>query len=937
MLKSHKKFILLVFFFLAFNGSWLHAQTAKEARQMANAALSKGDFESAIEYLQLLIQYLGESKKDTTIRLMEPIYYKLGVAFFFTANFDEAEKAFNVYLKKYPKGVNGPEASLYIADSIRFRGKIDKAYDAYRSALKAHEHRYSKDQITDIYCAMVRCKIAKDKWDETIPLVKNIFEVSPDAERRDWAATIGTIAYLKEMEVEKVFKMVPILLKRDSFASRSVALNMAALEAGDALFAEEMYREALWFYRLIYSHDMLSINASRFLNKLEQTAERLKNRPDALRALMRLQERIGETEAEIKALESIENYDIELYSRIAKAYMEISRFREARELYLYLNEETEGELSDECLYLAFRCSLNLRPLDKAFVIGHTYMEKYPSGEYFDPLTLAMGQIYALLEDWPMVIKHFKKTLEIKPQHADSAECKFLIAYSSFMEEDYDQTIHWLTNMNKEHPGNPRHMDSLYWLGMAKMFKKDYKGSAAEFDDLMESYPGSQYVEDSKFRRAVCDFGLNKMKETETRLNEFVAAYPNSKLTGEAYMMLGDVAGFFAELPKAVKMYQEVANHEINIELYNYAMFRCGEILFKNELKYDKNQKKLVIDYDEVINHFEKYTRENRFGSNIPQAVFYIGRSLWNKGEKSGALERYVDAIKEFGNDVRAVGIDMILEEWIGKVNSLQDQGLKERTWTAMKTAIEEAEKENKKVLSLRFKRALLYQDNINSEAKKKIIKEIVQTKNIPLSGPSTLELIMDEAIKLKNFELANEAANAIVENFTETDYALSARMFLAKEAAKNKDYKTALKHLGVIREVFASDIQAAEALAMMGDIYLEQKKYKEADECYKAIVAVREWKGKFWPRALYGRGICASGMRKYDQASAYFERIYLMYSFYKNWSAKAYLERSKCLAKLREYKKAAETLREMFNDDEYSKYPEWNEAKKEMQKLEHKI
>lgn len=137
--------ILIILLLCAFASPGIHAQTAKEARQMANAALSKGDFESAIEYLQLLIQYLGESKKQTTVRLMEPIYYKLGIAFFFTGNFSEAEKAMKVYLKKYPKGINGPEASLYIADSIRFRGKIDKAYDAYKKALKMHERRYSKD------------------------------------------------------------------------------------------------------------------------------------------------------------------------------------------------------------------------------------------------------------------------------------------------------------------------------------------------------------------------------------------------------------------------------------------------------------------------------------------------------------------------------------------------------------------------------------------------------------------------------------------------------------------------------------------------------------------------------------------------------------------------------------------------------------------------
>jgi len=936
-------------FFLSY-ASVVEAQTAKEARALANKALSEGDFGRAIEYLNLLIQYLGESKKDTTIRLMEVIYYKLGIAYFFTGRFEEAEKALKVYKKKYPKGIYVPISDMYIADSLRFREKLDKAYDAYKTALKKYDNRYNRDQKTDIYCAMVRCRIAKDQWDKVPPLIKEIFRVAPDSDRRNWAATILTIAYLKKMEIGKVFDIMPLLLRRNSFASRSVALNMAALEAGDQLFAEEEYRRALWVYRLVYSHDMLSTNADRYLQFLQRKATMLKGRSDVMRQLMRIQERIGETENEIKALEGIHNYDIELYTRMAKSYFEISRFREARELYLYLNKEVDDkEAADEDLYLAFRCSIALRPLDRAFKLGERYMEELPEGDYFDTITLTMGKLYAMLEDWPKVIEHFKKALQIDPKHEDKAECYFLISYASFMEENFDQTIYWLTKMNKDCPENPRYIDSLYWLGMAKMFSKKYKEAQDDFEDLLNTAPTSQYTEDARYRVAVCLFGRNKMKEAREKLTHFVAEYPNSKLVGESYMMLGDIAAYFGELKEAVKLYQKVADHPINVELYNYCMFRCGEILFQNELKYDKNRKKLVVDYDAVIKHFNDYIARNRPGSNIPQAIFFIGRSLWNKGEKSGALERYLEAIEEHGNEVAALGVDMILEEWIGKANSLQNQGLKERTWKQINELIRKATKEKKKVLALRLRRALLYKQNISDEEKKRIIDRIVKKENVPLATPSALVLIMDEAMKKGDVALAVDAANTIVDVFTETDYALDARMFLAKRAIekaaktkdpeeKRKEYKIALKHLGVIREVFATNLEAAKALAMMGDIYLMQKKYKEADECYKSILSVREWKGEIWPRALYGRAQCAIGMRQYDKACVYLERIYLMYAFYKHWCAKAYLQRALCLQKLREYRKAAETLREMMKyAEDYSKFDEWREAKRELQKVERKI
>ena len=931
---------------LAFWSSSLEAAqtvnaTAKEARAKANAALADGDFERAIEYLQLLIEYLGNSKKEITRQQMEPIYYKLGVAYFFTAQFANAEKAFKVYLKKYPRGLYGADSELYIADSLRFRQKIDKAFEAYKAAIKKYARQYNRDQQADIYCAMVRCKIAKDQWDKVPPLIKEVFRLAPDAERRNWAASILTIAYLKRMEVSKVFDMAPYLLRRNSFASRSVALNMELLTAGDALFGEEEYRRALWIYRLVYSHDMLQANAERYLEYLRRKTERLKKGGSGtLRTLMRIQERVGETEAELKALDDIPNYDLELCARTAKAYFETSFFREARELYLYLHDQVEdSSVQDEDMYLAFRCSVALRPLDRAFKLGERYMEEYKGkGEYFDAITMTMGKLYALLEDWPKVIAHFKKTLEIKPNHEDRAECEFLIAYASFMEEDFDQTIFWLTKMNKENPGNPRYVDSLYWLGMAYMFTKKYKEAQDYFEELLSTDPASQYTEDTKYRISVCLFGRSKMKEAEKHFSEFIAQYPNSKLLGEAYMMLGDIAANDARLKEAVKFYQKVADYPINIELYNYAMFRCGEILFQNELKYDKNKKKLVVDYDAVIDHFNKYIARNRPGSNIPQAIFFIGRSLWNKGERTGTLARYLDAIEKYGNDLTALGVDMMLEEWIGKANSLKDQGLKERIWQDIRDLISKARKEHKPVLALRLKRALLYKQNISDEQKARITKEIVQAKNVPIATPSALVLIMDEALKKGNVPLAEDAANTIIDEFTETDYALDARMFLAKQAIKRKDYKTALKHLGVIREVFATNLEAAEALAMMGDIYLEKKEYDKAESCYKDILAVKEWKGKLWPRALYGTAQSLIGRREYAKACVPLERIYIMYSFYKSWCAKAYLERARCLEKLREYRKAAAVLREMMKyKDDFSKFKEWSEAKTELRKLERKI
>jgi tetratricopeptide (TPR) repeat protein len=209
-----------------------------------------------------------------------------------------------------------------------------------------------------------------------------------------------------------------------------------------------------------------------------------------------------------------------------------------------------------------------------------------------------------------------------------------------------------------------------------------------------------------------------------------------------------------------------------------------------------------------------------------------------------------------------------------------------------------------------------------------LLNDIVRPENLPVAGAGVMELMLDTAEKRGDTNLAVNVAETIIKEFTETDYALAARVFLAKVAIGAKEYKTAIKHLTVIREVYATSPEAADALILLGDLYIKMNKYKDADDCYKAVLGVREWRGVLWPTALYGRGECSRLQRNYEEASAYYERIYLLYGQYRNWTAKAYLARAECLATLRLYQKAIETLQEMISLPDLKDQPELEAARK---------
>jgi TolA-binding protein len=171
-----------------------------------------------------------------------------------------------------------------------------------------------------------------------------------------------------------------------------------------------------------------------------------------------------------------------------------------------------------------------------------------------------------------------------------------------------------------------------------------------------------------------------------------------------------------------------------------------------------------------------------------------------------------------------------------------------------------------------------------------------------------------------------------VADFPETDYALNARLLLARDAMARGDTDEAVRHLNIIRTVYAASGEAAEALLLLGDMYRKESRLDEADSAYKDLVAVKEWK-KLWPPALYGLGETARARNKLAEATAYFERIYVMYAAFHEWVAKAYLARADCLRKLHETARATETLTEMIAIPELAKYPEYETAKKMLAQL----
>ncbi len=905
--------------------------SVREMREGAFKNFAMGEFEAAIPNLQMLIETLKDVKTAQGLAELEVIYYNLGLCYFLTGQFDPAEKTFIAYTKKYPYGARLASVFVYIGDSLRFAAKNPEAIKAYKAALA--KFSYVPDIRTDIHAGIARCYLAMDDWESARDPLREAFLCAPDFLRRNRAATLLVTSYLKTQQLDSLYPMIPFLLRRDSYASRSIVFNLAAMQAGDELFGDERYREALWIYRLVFPYEEVQLRTEAHLEYLKRLSEYEKRYLTDPRRLMRIMEWIGDAEAELKSLAEIDNYDQDLFYRISRGYMEALRYREGCEGFLHLHGVAGKERAEESLYLAFVCASRFEPLKRCYTIARQYMDKYPAGVYYDDLTILVGQLYAQEKRWPDVILHFSEVLRVRPNHQMAAECLYLLGYAHFMEEQFKQATARFLELRKRFPGWEQIDAAIYWTAMSLMFAADYEEAEKDFTLLLQTGGTSTYVEDGTYRRAVCNYALAQFDLAETRLADFLKRYPEGSLRFEAQMVRGDVAGALGRTDDAVAYYQAALSGPddlMNIEFYNHCAFQAGQVLYDGE------------KFADVRSHFATYIARNREGSNVPLAVYWTGKALFNLGEQVGAARYYRDAAAKFGKDRKAMGVDLILDEWVATTRRLASNDVS-NAWTELVAAWKQSAASGDKVSQLRYQRVLMYRPGNTPTVVNKLLSGLMQVENLEHASPAVMETMLEAARTKGQTNLMVRVAEAILADYPETDTALDARMVLAKTglaqsreasgpAAKELQAK-AIAHLTFIRETFATSGEAAEALLLLGAIYREQRKFDEAQKCFDSVLGVKGWRGA-WPEALHGLGLCAEARREWLKATAYYERIYVMYGNYRAWTAKAYLRRAECLTHAYQDKQAKETLAEMLAQEELKTFPEYGQAEKLRDKLE---
>lgn len=847
-----------------------------------------GRLTEAIPYLEELIRRYESSKGAKFDQELERMYYLAGAAYMEQETFDEAVEVLKKYAAKFPDAADAALALEWLGDSHAALDDAAAAADAYRNV----RSRYTlRGRARDEIAAKEAAALAKlGRWEEAVPLLETLLAQARDPQRRSEAATLLVRAHLALEQVDRIVALLPQLLAVTG-ARYDADFNILLIHGGDTAFHAGRFDDALLLYQLALTKEELLAWHEEQIAAAEANL-RSKTVAIDLEAAAALRHRLRTLKAGRAGIADRDSYTEELLFRKGQSYVELDRKWEAFWTFWSIWKTLpDSEHARQALYSAFALAGELNMHDRAREFGYAFLDTFGPGDYFDEVSLTLANLHLNRKEFADAIALVERALAQNPDHAYQDRLLFISGYSLFQQGDLAEALIAFTDVRAKFPDSESDEGAHYWIGMTHLFRQEYEKARDAFSEFVARYIGGPYVEDARFRLGVASYGLADFATSRDNFTAFIETYPASVLRSEAHAFLGDIAGAEGRLADALEQYRLVPVHTDQMQQINYAAFQVGKIL------------ELQERYADLAAFFDEYLATYRLDGQYTEALHRLGFARKMQGDTDGMLATYEDAVRRYAHRPAALGIDLILRDWITAHRDLR--GAPPTDW--LRAELDAATEAKSDAARLRYAWALA--DLCGEPA-----PAAFADTDLRHASPAVLEWIGRTA-RTTQPDLAVAALEKTVEEFPESPWVEDALATWAALAAERGDTARALALYERLFDQFPTGPHAGAALKHTADLKAAAGRTDEAMKDYLRILEIREWRGPLWPESLFRIGTLLEQQGKLQEAFAYYQRVYILYSGYPEWAAHAYLQSGLVLEKLNRRREAIATYEEMLANE----------------------
>lgn len=682
-------------------------------------------------------------------------------------------------------------------------------------------------------------------------------------------------------------------------------LSFAALDAGDLLLNDGLYKEAIRAYRLTLPRDIL-IEKQR--ERLEATKRALEEQVVFASSIWKSHslQLIARLERQLERLESMEDYTPSLYLRSGQAYLLASRYREATILFrtVATDADFEKDIRAEAHYRWILALSDAELWSEARVVAQSFIETHPAHTLANSALFLIARAYQSENEFLEAIEVLDELIENFAADKQAARWLFTRGYNYCALERYGDARESFTIGLDRFPKSNLVEQTELWNSLTYFFERDYATSLQKLLALKEVTKGHPISPEVHFRIANVYYAERDYQTALDAADILIKKFPDHHRYAEAMALRGDIYMGLGQLPAAAFAFKEVPADDSQI--YDYATFQAAKI-YKALERYDLLREHLqaYIDRDDATDR-----------PRVSEALYHIGWSLQQDARADEAFPLYEQALARFGNDPQARAVSSIISAYANLFKRSPQNTEQPSFDTWLQENRERALAENKLTW---YARLTLYTSqkqrrSIDAKTAEATLLSIHRFVPIEQQDPTTLAEV-GIALSNRAYESADDYFEQLLNEYPKRFERAAAYYGKAQLAAKSDRLIEARKWLIRFLEETPTHPLAAEARLLAADVLTTQGLYEQATATLNDILQIKEMRGRPHASALAGLARIETELENPKRAIPYWQRIYTLYRAYPELIAKAYWESALLFEQLEDHIAARNTIEEMLRDE----------------------
>ncbi len=888
--------------------------TADELYLAAINAYNNGKYAEAIAGIEKFEGDFGKSPQGQ--KGIESLRYPLAMSYLHMQKFDDALEAIDAALKSAtPPTATQREDLLFYKAVCQMQGDDQKGA---RESLQLFVKDFpSSRQASEAMMLYGTSFLLEEQFGEA---AKQLRAIIPrlDPVNRGRATVLELYALMQEQKLDDALALVVAEFPRMDQMLQIATFQTLALQLGSEFLEKGEYRKAIAALQRVWNQDRLTNYQEQRLSELEDALAAAEAQPkgDPYR-IFNLKQMIAKVKREVANLAKIQNFDSALRLRLATAYQAMERYREAALIMEDMLKDLPPDPVVESASVGLvQCWSAIESWPKAVEAAQMFAKKFPKSKQL-PMVLYLGGIAEQRDnDQTAAIAMFESIRKQFPDSPFAARALFMIGFSQLLADRNKDAIKTFEDFPAAYPKGDLTEAAAYWLGMAYSLDKQFPKSREVMDAYLDAYKDGAYRGLAIFRKA---YGAQSMRDYKTSIREledYLKKFPGHESNAEALVLLGDALMDQGRIEDGIVAFKKI--DPANTKFFEEGWFKTGKAF------------RLLEKPESMRKHFEHFVKEHPRSPRVAEAVYMIGLTYVQADEPEKARETYWNAISEYGDDATIRSVDDLFPA-LQKLYGGEEQP---KYIARLRDLRETADHDGKKILAMRalWAQALIYRKS-----------EPERARDLLLDAASRAEVSSTNPLLLADFATALQQAGRdgdaekmwrdLVKWNPRAAQKDDAYAALGMIEAQRGNEKAALEYFDRFEKQTLGSMIFGKVMLAKANMLVERGDTEAARKALESLLASTYATGAEKAEALYLIGSLYMKEKKYALAIPYFQRIYIMHGRWKDWVAKAYLSSGEAFEQLSDTISARKTYEEMGKLEELESLPEAIEARQRLQAL----